>query len=137
MQLESIKNILNQDSSNFDKELKEQLEEALKNHPKVVRAKRLNEIYSRITELNSEISDLLREAKSLDEDNAISKTVDDTPIEDYEDIDDVEIEDESTSQTKFLDKDFKDNVFKSITKVNTKVDETNTEVKAPKGDVNG
>ena len=50
MQLESIKNILNQDSSNFDKELKEQLEEALKNHPKVVRAKRLNEIYSRITE---------------------------------------------------------------------------------------
>ena len=113
MQLESIKNILNQDSSNFDKELKEQLEEALKNHPKVVRAKRLNEIYSRITELNSEISDLLRAAQSLDEDNAISKTVDDTPIEDYEDIDDVEIEDESTSQTKFLDKDFKDNIFSS------------------------
>ena len=137
MQLESIKNILNQDSSNFDKELKEQLEEALKNHPKVVRAKRLNEIYSRITELNSEISDLLREAQSLDEDNAISKTVDDTPIKDYENVDDVEIKDDQfTSQTKFLDKDFKDNVFKSITDVNTKVEETDTE-KAPKGDVNG
>ena len=139
MQLESIKNILNQDSSNFDKELKEQLEEALKNHPKVVRAKRLNEIYSRITELNSEISDLLREAQSLDENNTIFKTVGETtPIKDYENVDDVEIKDDQfTSQTKFLDKDFKDNVFKSITKVNTKIDETNTEVKAPKGDVNG
>ena len=113
MQLESIKNILNQDSSDFDRELREQLEEALRNHPRVLKAKRLTEIYSRITELNSEISDLLREAKSLDEDNAVSKTVDDTPIEDYEDIDDVEIEDESTSQTKFLDKDFKDNIFSS------------------------
>lgn len=138
MQLESIKNILNQDSSNFDKELKEQLEEALKNHPKVVRAKRLNEIYSRITELNSEISDLLREAQSLDENNTIFKTVGETtPIKDYENVDDVEIKDDQfTSQTKFLDKDFKDNVFKSITKVNTKVEETDTE-KAPKGDVNG
>lgn len=134
MQLESIKNILNQDSSDFDRELREQLEEALRNHPRVLKAKRLTEIYSRITELNSEISDLLREAKSLDEDNTIPETVDDTPIEDCENV---EVEDESTSQTKFLDKDFKDNVFKSITKVNTKVDETNTEVKAPKGDVNG
>ena len=115
MQLESIKNILNQDSSNFDKELKEQLEEALKNHPKVVRAKRLNEIYSRITELNSEISDLLREAQSLDENNTIFKTVGETtPIKDYENVDDVEIKDDQfTSQTKFLDKDFKDNVFSS------------------------
>ena len=115
MQLESIKNILNQDSSNFDKELKEQLEEALKNHPKVVRAKRLNEIYSRITELNSEISDLLREAQSLDENNTIFKTVEETtPIKDYENVDDVEIKDDQfTSQTKFLDKDFKDNVFSS------------------------
>ena len=138
MQLESIKNILNQDSSDFDRELREQLEEALRNHPKVVRAKRLNEIYSRITELNSEISDLLREAQSLDENNTIFKTVEETtPIKDYENVDDVEIKDDQfTSQTKFLDKDFKDNVFKSITDVNTKVEETDTE-KAPKGDVNG
>ena len=56
MQLESIKNILNQDSSDFDRELREQLEEALRNHPRVLKAKRLTEIYSRITELNSEIS---------------------------------------------------------------------------------
>lgn len=125
MQLESIKNILNQDSSNFDKELREQLEEALKNHPKVLRARRLTEIYSRITELNSEISDLLKEAKSLDENNTISKTVDDTtPIEDYENADDIEIEDESTSQTKFLDKNFKDKVFNSITDVDKQVEDT-------------
>lgn len=139
MQLESIKNILNQDSSNFDKELKEQLEEALKNHPKVVRAKRLNEIYSRITELNSEISDLLREAQSLDENNTIFKTAEETtPIKDYENVDDVEIKDDQfTSQTKFLDKDFKDNVFKSVADVDTKIEETNTEVKSFKGDVNG
>lgn len=130
MQLESIKNILNQDSSNFDKELREQLEETLRNHPKVLRAKRLTEIYSRITELNSEISDLLKEAKSLDENNTIFKTVDDTtPIEDYENVDDVEIkDDEFTSQTKFLDKDFKDNVFNSVTDIDKQVKDGTNEI---------
>ncbi len=125
MQLESIKNILNQDSSNFDNELREQLEDALKNHPKVLRARRLTEIYSRITELNSEISDLLREAKSLDEDNTIPETVDDTPIEDCENV---EVEDEVASQAKFLDKDFKDNIFNSVTDADEQVEDNTDEI---------
>lgn len=125
MQLESIKNILNQDSSNFDNELREQLEDALKNHPKVLRARRLTEIYSRITELNSEISDLLREAKSLDEDNTIPETVDGTPIEDCENV---EVEDEVASQAKFLDKDFKDNIFNSVTDTDEQVEDNTDEI---------
>ena len=125
MQLESIKNILNQDSSNFDNELREQLEDALKNHPKVLRARRLTENYSRITELNSEISDLLREAKSLDEDNTIPETVDDTPIEDCENV---EVEDEVASQAKFLDKDFKDNIFNSVTDADEQVEDNTDEI---------
>ena len=66
MEKELLKQVLNNKTSEFQKQFASELKEALENHPKILKAAKLSKIYEKINSLNAEIKDLLREAKLVE-----------------------------------------------------------------------
>lgn len=112
MNIKNIKSILHNDTEEFDRELSERLNSALKNHPKVVEAKRITQIYEEIEKLNNRISALLSEAQSIVESDTDFETAEEMGIEKIENVEDVQVKPTILfDKTQNLDKDFVKDVF--------------------------
>ena len=66
MEKELLKQVLNDKTSEFQKQFSSQLREALQNHPRIQKARKLSKIYEQINALNKEIKNLLKEAKLVE-----------------------------------------------------------------------